>query len=258
MVQAIKDQDTVNRNTARFCSTLWTTSLTTFSLRLKQIFIIMAMSIQFSKLSLLGNREPSRYSPQTFTFWKGYCLVWCSIFWDDRQLFLWTRGRHGSNSKFSPLHWDASHISGTRVAETWCLNPDSLVSARRDNGSLRELECEFSTRRCQLAWPHEEGILNGLQDRPISTPVTSSSGDINSKVYDKKPRTTVDLKQNIRDEVAAISPTTLKPVMQNFQKRLREYLRQDDEEHVSLPRQGTERMKAPFTKHLTETVTCIT
>jgi hypothetical protein len=30
----------------------------------------------------------------------------------------------------------------------------------------------------------------------------------------------VDLKQNIMDEVAAISPTMLQRVMQNFQKRL--------------------------------------
>jgi len=46
---------------------------------------------------------------------------------------------------------------------------------------------------------------------------TSSS---ESKVYERKPRTTVDLKQNIREEVAAISPTVLQRVMQNFQKRL--------------------------------------
>jgi len=45
---------------------------------------------------------------------------------------------------------------------------------------------------------------------------------LKSKVYEKKPRTTVDLKQNIRDEVAAISPTMLQPVMQNFQKCLLE------------------------------------
>jgi hypothetical protein len=32
----------------------------------------------------------------------------------------------------------------------------------------------------------------------------------------------VDLKQNIRDEAAAISSTMLQRVMQNFQKRLRE------------------------------------
>ena len=47
-------------------------------------------------------------------------------------------------------------------------------------------------------------------------------GYLKSKVYEKKPRTMVDLKQNIRDEVAAISPTMLQQVMQNFQKRLGE------------------------------------
>jgi len=41
-------------------------------------------------------------------------------------------------------------------------------------------------------------------------------------VYEKQPRTTVNLKQNIRDEVAAISPTMLQRVMQNFQKSLQE------------------------------------
>jgi hypothetical protein len=41
-------------------------------------------------------------------------------------------------------------------------------------------------------------------------------------VYEKKPRITVDLKQNIREEVAAISPNMLQRVMQNFQKRLGE------------------------------------
>jgi hypothetical protein len=39
-------------------------------------------------------------------------------------------------------------------------------------------------------------------------------------VYEKKPRATVDLKQSIREEVAAISPNVQQRVMQNFQKRL--------------------------------------
>jgi hypothetical protein len=39
-------------------------------------------------------------------------------------------------------------------------------------------------------------------------------------VYGKKPRTTVDLKQNIREEVAAFSSNMLPRVKQNFQKRL--------------------------------------
>jgi hypothetical protein len=41
-------------------------------------------------------------------------------------------------------------------------------------------------------------------------------------VYQKKQRTTVDLKQNIREEVAAASPNMLQQVMQNLQKRLGE------------------------------------
>jgi carbon monoxide dehydrogenase subunit G len=41
-------------------------------------------------------------------------------------------------------------------------------------------------------------------------------------VYEKKTKTTVDLKQNIREEVAAVSPNMLQRVMQNFQKRLGE------------------------------------
>jgi hypothetical protein len=39
-------------------------------------------------------------------------------------------------------------------------------------------------------------------------------------MYEKKPRTTVDLKQNIKEEVAAISTNMPQRVMQKFQKRL--------------------------------------
>jgi hypothetical protein len=41
-------------------------------------------------------------------------------------------------------------------------------------------------------------------------------------VNEKKPRTMVDMKQNIREEVAAISPNMLQQVMQNFHKRMGE------------------------------------
>jgi hypothetical protein len=41
-------------------------------------------------------------------------------------------------------------------------------------------------------------------------------------VYEKKPRAMVDLKQNIREEVAAVSPNMLQRVIQNFHKRLGE------------------------------------
>jgi hypothetical protein len=51
-------------------------------------------------------------------------------------------------------------------------------------------------------------------------------------VYEKKPRTTVDMKQNIREEVAAISPNMLQRVMQNFQKRLGNVLTSDTTSHT--------------------------
>jgi hypothetical protein len=41
-------------------------------------------------------------------------------------------------------------------------------------------------------------------------------------MYKKIPRTRVDLKQNITERVAAISPNMLQQVMQNFQKRFGE------------------------------------
>ena len=41
-------------------------------------------------------------------------------------------------------------------------------------------------------------------------------------MYEKKLSTTVEMKQNIREEVAAISPNVLQRVIQNFQRRLGE------------------------------------
>jgi hypothetical protein len=46
-------------------------------------------------------------------------------------------------------------------------------------------------------------------------------------VHEKKPGTKVDLKQNIREEVAAISPKMLQRVMQNFQKLVGECIDRD-------------------------------
>jgi hypothetical protein len=67
------------------------------------------------------------------------------------------------------------------------------------------------SRRGNIEWPGRSPDLNVCDFFPW--------GYLKSKVYEKKPWTTVDLKQNIRDEVAAISPTMLQQVMQNFQKR---------------------------------------
>ena len=147
-------------------------------------------------------------------------IVWCVVasfgaigpyFFEDEA------GRAVTVNSACYTH-DVTHISGSGVADTWWWNPDSLVSARRGNGS----HCGSSTRRSQLTWYRKVEILNGLQYRRMSTPATSSSGVIKrAKVHEKKPRTTVGLKRNIRVEVA-FSRSMLQWVMQNFQKHLRE------------------------------------
>jgi carbon monoxide dehydrogenase subunit G len=51
-------------------------------------------------------------------------------------------------------------------------------------------------------------------------------------VYEKKPRTTVDLKQNIREEVAAFSSNMLPRVAQKFQKRLGDCVERHTTSHI--------------------------
>jgi len=64
------------------------------------------------------------------------------------------------------------------------------------------------SRRWNTEWPTRSPDLNACD--------FFLWGYLKSKLYEKKPRTMVDLKQNIRDEVAAISSTMLQRVMQNF------------------------------------------
>jgi hypothetical protein len=70
------------------------------------------------------------------------------------------------------------------------------------------------SRRGNIEWPARLPDLNAYD--------FFFCGYLKSKVYEKKRKTTDDLKQNIREEVAAIPPTLLQRVMQNFQKRLQE------------------------------------
>jgi hypothetical protein len=57
------------------------------------------------------------------------------------------------------------------------------------------------SRRGNIEWPARSPNLNGCD--------FFLWGYLKSKVYEKKQRTTDELKQNIREEVAAISPTML-------------------------------------------------
>ena len=67
MVQAINDEDTVNRKAEFLLNALDNDDLK-HVLMMDEANFNFLWQCQFSKLSLLGKREPSRYSPETFTF----------------------------------------------------------------------------------------------------------------------------------------------------------------------------------------------
>jgi len=52
-------------------------------------------------------------------------------------------------------------------------------------------------------------------------------GYLKSKVYVQKPRTVVDLKVSIREEIETVPQEMLVNVMQNFEERLRTRVRQE-------------------------------
>jgi hypothetical protein len=52
-------------------------------------------------------------------------------------------------------------------------------------------------------------------------------GYLKSKVYFRKPRRVDDLKFSIREEIATVPQEILVNVMQNFEERLRTFVRQD-------------------------------
>jgi hypothetical protein len=79
------------------------------------------------------------------------------------------------------------------------------------------------SRRGNIEWPARSPNLNACD--------FFLWGYRKSKVNEKKPRSSEDFKQNIREEVAAIPPTMQQRVMQNFQKRLRECV--DNRRHLT-------------------------
>ena len=174
MVQAINDQDTVNRKTGRFCWTLWImTILTTISWRMKQIFIFMTIilnTVATGRPRTLAIFTRNLYIPEKITVW-----CWVASFGVIAPYFFEDKACREVNSKFSPLHWDSSHISRTEVAETWCWKPEYLVSAWRGNG----WHCNASPQRDVPSSRHltKREYRMACKIALSRTPTTSYSGD---------------------------------------------------------------------------------
>jgi hypothetical protein len=151
-----------------FCWRLWITiTITMFSWWMKQIFIFVAMSIP----KIVATWQPRNLTiltrnPDILRLFFGvvqHLLGWLAP-------IFWRRGKQGNNSKFSPLQWNASHISGSRFPETWVWKPDSLFSARWGNSSHCEV-CNASpqqdipssrdfTNIGNIEWPVRQSDLN--------------------------------------------------------------------------------------------------
>jgi len=103
---------------------------------------------------------------------------------------------------------------GVETQTLW-FQPDGTM-AHTARAAMRVLNEMFPvcviSQRGNIEWPARSPDLNTCD--------FFLWGYLKSQMYKKKPRTMVDLKQNIRDEVATISPTMLQRVMQNFHETL--------------------------------------
>jgi len=160
------------------------------------------------KLSLNFNEERIKWL-WLYRVRQKYLTIW-------RNCFKWNRWRgefvlERSSSETQSIsvameRWSLEHrpfaVETYFKKQRFCLDSEDISSA-----------LQYSSERLSLV-----AILLPLrksQDQRVRK---------ETKVYEKKPRTTADLKQNIRKEVAAISPNMLLRVTQNSQKRLREFV----------------------------------
>jgi hypothetical protein len=105
---------------------------------------------------------------------------------------------------------------GVETQTVWFQQDGATAHTARN--AMRVLEDKFParvmSRRGTTEWPARSPDLNACD--------FFLCGYLKSKAYEKKVRTTMDLKQNIMGEPTAVSPTMLQRVVQKFQKRLRE------------------------------------
>jgi hypothetical protein len=181
--QAINDQDTVNWKTVceALCNVLQNDDFNHF-LMLDEAHFRLCGNVNSQNCRYWANENPREIQQQPLH--SENVIVWCGV---------------GSFGVIGPYFFEdeagrAVTVNSARYTEMLCtfLEPE-----------LQRLGVETQTLWFQQAchfflW-----------------------GYLKSKVYENKPRTTMDLKQNIRDEVAAISPTMLLRVLHNFQKHLR-------------------------------------
>ena len=198
-------------------------TLTMFSWWMKQIFIFVAMSI----LKTVATGQPRSLAIFTRNLYilRRLCIVWCGVasfgvigpyILEDEA------GRAGTVNSARYTEMLSTFLEpelprlGVETQTLWFQQDRATAhTVRTAMWVLNEMfpACVIS-RKGNTEWPARLPHLKAWD--------FLLWGYIKSKVYEKKQRTMVDLKQNIRDEVGAISSTMLQQVIQNFQKRLQE------------------------------------
>lgn len=154
---------------------------------------------------------------------KIICLVWCSIFWVDWYIFLENKAG-GAVTVNSTCYFETLRAYlkpnlqrfGVEIQILWFQQDGATAHTVRN--AMWVLGTIFpdhvNSGRGNTEWPARSSYLH-VCDLFIW-------GYIKSWVYVKQPRTIEDLKKNLRDELAAVSPIVLQWVMQNFQKQVQE------------------------------------
>ena len=208
MVQTINDQDNVDRKTV--CEVLLNT-LANDDLN----HVLMTDEANFH---LCGN-----VSSQNCRYWATENLriihqkplhsekvtVWCSVasfgvispcfFEDEAGTGVTVNSARYTEMLCTFLELELQRL-GVETQTLWF--QQDRATAQTVRTAVRVLNKMFPTRvisrRGNIEWPAGSSDLNAYN--------FFLWGYLKSKVYERKPRTMVDLKQNIRDEVAAISP----------------------------------------------------
>ena len=172
MIQEMIDQDTVNRKTVRFCWTLWiTTTLTTDEAN----FHLCCNNSQHCRYWAAENPRDIHQKP----LHSEKFIVWCGVasfgvigpyFFEDEAVRAVTVNSAGYTEMLRTFLEPA--LQRLDVEKQTLLFQQDRATAHSARTAMRVL-----TRCLQLVWSHEEGILNGLQDRTISIPATSYSAD---------------------------------------------------------------------------------
>ena len=182
-------------------------------------------STKQTKLSLLGTwnstRAPSAFSPRR----KIGCLS-DRIVWTSWPLLLWRQRRCSHYCDIGALCGSATPLLWTRVMSSWDRSLISMVSARWSSSPHNQdiNECSAGNVSTTRHFPWRQCSMAGMFTWSLRLWLLFM-GYLKSRVFTSNPRTIVELKQSIKEQIVAILEQMTRRVMENLGVRLKQYLR---------------------------------